>query len=142
MAQQQIPNPIELYEAVSQAFVQAIRGVRAGQMSNATPGSGRVLGVAKSPDELEEELDTPFGPLPGDQLIIFPFLDLLLHRWDLFKGTAQATTMDSGLAEVCYNMIEPLADGSRQTGGFGPAVAVHISTSMQYKLLGITGRDP
>ena len=37
MAQQQMPNPIELYEAVSHGFAQAVRGVRADQMSNATP---------------------------------------------------------------------------------------------------------
>ena len=37
MAQQQMPNPIELYEAVSQGFAQAIRAVRADQMSNTTP---------------------------------------------------------------------------------------------------------
>ncbi len=37
MAQQQMANPIELYEAVSQGFAQAIRGVAADQMSNATP---------------------------------------------------------------------------------------------------------
>ena len=40
MTRLQMPNPIELYEAVSQGFAEAIRGVRADQMSNATPCSG------------------------------------------------------------------------------------------------------
>ena len=192
MAQQQMPNPIELYEAVSQGFAQAIRGVRADQMTNATPcsewnvqallnhninvtgvfqrlltagppagamevsgplppegplaafeaGAARVLEAAKSPGKLEEELDTPFGRMPAGQLLMFPFMDMLLHRWDLSKGTDQATTMDSGLAEVCYKIFEPMADGLRPRGIFGPAVTVPISASMQDRLLGITGRNP
>lgn len=192
MAQQQMPNPIELYEAVSQGFAQAIRGARADQMSNATPcsewnvqallnhninvtgvfqrlltagppaaamevsgplppegalagfeaGAARVLEAAKSPGKLEEEIDTPFGRMPAGQLMMFPFMDLLLHRWDLSKGTGQATTMDSGLAEVCFKMFEPLADGLRPRGIFGPAVTVSLRANTQDKLLGITGRNP
>ena len=192
MAQQQMANPIELYEAVSQGFAQAIRAVRADQMSNATPcsewnvqallnhninvtgtfhrlltagpptdalelsgplppegplaafeaGSARVLEAAKSPGKLEEELDTPFGRMPAGQLLMFPFMDMLLHRWDLSKGTDQATTMDSALAEVCFKIFEPMADGLRPRGIFGPGVSVPISASMQDKLLGLTGRNP
>ena len=192
MAQQQMPNPIELYEAVSHGFAQAIRGVRADQMSNATPctewnvqallnhninvtgtfhrlltagppgaalelsgplppegalaafeaGAARVLEVAKSPGKLEEELDAPFGRMPAGQLLMFPFMDMLLHRWDLSKGTDQATAMDSALAEVCYKIFEPMADGLRPRGIFGPAVTVPISGSIQDKLLGLTGRNP
>ena len=192
MAQQHTPNPIELYEAVSQGFAQAIRGVRADQMSNATPcaewnvqallkhninvtglfhrlltagtpaaamdvsgplppegplaafeaGAARVLEVAKSPGKMEEELETPFGRMPAGQLLMFPFMDMLLHRWDLSKGTDQTTTMDSGLAEVCYKIFEPMADGLRPRGIFGPAVTVPISASTQDKLLGLTGRNP
>ena len=192
MAQQQMPNPIELYEAVSHGFAQAVRGVRDDQMSNATPctewtvqallnhninvagtfhrlltagppadaldlsgplpqegalaafeaGAARVLEAAKSPGKMEEELDTPFGRMPAGQLLMFPFMDMLLHRWDLSKGTDQATTMDSALAEVCYKIFEPMADGLRPRGIFGPAVTVPISASMQDKLLGLTGRNP
>ena len=192
MAQQQTPSPIELYEAVSHGFAQAIRGVRADQMSNATPctewnvqallnhninvagtfrrlltagpqvdalelsgplppegalaafeaGAARVLEAAKSPGKMEEELDTPFGRMPAGQLLMFPFMDLLLHRWDLSKGTGQASAMDSALAEVCFKIFEPMADGLRPRGIFGPAVTVPISGSTQDKLLGLTGRNP
>ena len=192
MTQQQIPNPIELYEAVSQGFAQAIRGVKADQMSNATPctewnvqallnhninvagtfhrlltagpqvealelsgplppegplaafeaGAARVLEAAKSPGKLEEELDTPFGRMPAGQLLMFPFMDLLLHRWDLTSGTTQTNTMDSGLAEVCFNIFEPMADGLRPRGIFGASVTVPSGSNFQDKLLGLTGRNP
>ena len=78
--------------------------------------------------------------MPGGQLIMLPFFDLAVHRWDLSKGTGQVTTMDSRLAEVCFKIIEPLADGMRN-GIFGSAVTVSIIANTQDKLLGITGRD-
>ena len=50
--------------------------------------------------------------------------------------------MATGLAEVCYKIFEPLADGMRQPGILGPAVTVSIRANTQDKLLGITGRNP
>ena len=105
-------------------------------------GAALVLDAAKSPGKMEEELDTPFGRMPAGQLLMFPFMDLLLHRWDLTKGTDQATAMDSALAEVCYKIFEPMADGLRPRGIFGPSVTVPVSSSIQDKLLGLTGRNP
>ena len=105
-------------------------------------GAARVPEAAKSPGKMEEELDTPFGRMPAGQLLMFPFMDLLLHRWDLSKVTGQANTMDSGLAEVCFKIFQPMADGLRPRGIFGPAVTVPNSGSMQDRLLGLTGRNP
>ena len=85
--------------------------------------------------------------MPLGQIVMFPTLDLTVHKWDLAKGTNQDTSIDSGLAEACYPVAEAAAPGLRQNAdqgmpSFGPEVTVPISASIQYKLLGMSGRLP
>ena len=109
-------------------------------------GTNRVLEFLKSAD-LSKVIDTPFGPMPTGQVIMFPTLDMTVHKWDLAKGTNQDTSIESGLAEVCYAVAEAAAEALRQNAeaglpAFGPEVTVPISASIQDKLLGISGRTP
>ena len=109
-------------------------------------GANRVLDFLKSAD-LSKVIDTPFGPLPLGQIVLFPTLDITVHKWDLAKGTDQNTSIDSGLAEVCYAVAEAAAEGLRANAAsgapsFGAEVSVPISASIQDKLLAISGRQP
>ncbi len=184
------PNPIELYEAVSQGFARALSNVRQDQLTASTPctewnvqalinhnikvsqvfnsiltGAGGVnpmevnvplpsegaaaafetatsglLTTAKATD-LEKVFEAPFGSMPAGQLIMIPFADMLIHKWDLAKATSQDTSLDSGLAEVCYHLLEHMLEGGRGSN-FAPAVTVPINASMQDKLLALSGRTP
>jgi uncharacterized protein (TIGR03086 family) len=187
------PNPIELYEAASQGFAQALGNVKPNQMKNATPctewnvqalinhniavtgfaygvltenvtvdpfavsgplpkegavaaleaGAAKVLQLIKTRGFLEKQLPkSPFGPMTAGQFIMAPFLDLLVHRWDLAKGTGQSTTLDKQLVEVCYTAFAPMVEGMRRPGIIGPEVKVPLNASTQNKLLGIMGRKP
>ena len=109
-------------------------------------GANRVLDFLKTAD-LSKVIDTPFGPMPLGQIVLFPTLDITVHKWDLAKGTNQDTSIDSGLAQVCFSVAEAAAEGLRANaaGGapsFGPEVSVPISASIQDKLLAISGRTP
>jgi uncharacterized protein (TIGR03086 family) len=187
------PNPIELYEAASQGFAQALAKVKANQMKNATPctewnvqalinhniavsgfaygvmtenltvdpfavsgplpaegavaafeaAAAKVLQFVKARGALEKQLpNSPFGPTTVGGFLMAPFLDLLIHRWDLSKGTGQSTTLDSKLVEVCYGAFAPRVEGMRRPGIIGPEVKVPLNASTQNKLLGIMGRQP
>ena len=192
----QMPNPIELYEAAAQGFRQTLSEVKSNQMSSPTPcsqwnvqqlinhnvkvtgfahgvlienitvnpmevdetqstdaaiagldaGVATVLELIKSPGTVEKEINTPFGQLTCGQFLMAPFMDLLIHKWDLAKGTGQSTTLDSGLVEVCYNAFAPQMEGLRAMdfGGpiYGPDVPVPAGASMQDKLIGMMGRQP
>jgi uncharacterized protein (TIGR03086 family) len=195
---QQMPNPIELYEAAAQGFRKALSGVRADQMSNPTPctewnvqalinhnikvtgfvhgallenitvnptdvvgvplpaegsvaaldaGVARVLELVKSAGSAEKHIETPFGHMTRGEFLMAPFLDLLVHTWDLAKGTGQNTTLDSGLVGVCYAAFEPQMDGMRSVDGgdgkhiIGPAVPVPASAGTLDKLIGMMGRQ-
>ena len=110
-------------------------------------GANRVLDFLKAAEDLSKVIDIPFGPMPLGQVVLFPTLDITVHKWDLAKGTNQDTSIDSGLAQVCYGVAEAAAEGLRQNaagGGpsFGAEVSVPIGASIQNKLLGISGRTP
>ena len=100
-----------------------------------------LLATAKSMD-LEEVVEGPFGPMTVGQLLIVPSGDIVVHKWDLAKATDQDTSLDSGLAEVCFHAMLPVTPGGREQGFFGPEVNVPANATIQEKLLAVTGRQP
>ena len=44
---------------------------------------------------------------------MIPMGDIVIHKWDLSKGTGQNTTMDSGLAEACFNVLQHAFESGR-----------------------------
>ena len=118
----------------------------AGAEADFVAGTNRVLDFLKSAD-LTKVIETPFGPMPLGQIVMFPTLDLTIHKWDLAKGTNQDSSIDSGLAEAVYPVAEAAAPGLRQNAdsgmpSFGPEISVPISGTIQNKLLGVSGRQP
>ncbi len=103
--------------------------------------TGRFVEALESMD-LEEPLDTPFGLIPASRFILFPMADLVIHKWDLAKATGQDCFIDHHLAEICYEVLAPVADMARGNGDCGPEVPVPPSASIQDRLLGMAGRQP
>ena len=100
-----------------------------------------LLATAKATD-LEKVIEAPFGSMPAGQLLMIPFADMLVHKWDLAKATGQDTSLDSGLADACYQVLQHLLEGGRDPKNFAAAVTVPASASIQNKLLAFTGRQP
>lgn len=78
--------------------------------------------------------------MPGGQLLTAFFMETLVHGWDLAKATGQSADMPADLAETCYAIFGPMADGMRESGAFGPRVEAASGASTQVKLLGALGR--
>ncbi len=105
-------------------------------------GTTRVLDFLKTND-MSQVIETPFGEMPIGNFVMFPTMDIVLHKWDLAKGTGQGATIDAGLAEACFGLLQGgAAAGGREMGIFGPEVTVPMSASIQEKLLAISGRTP
>ena len=68
--------------------------------------------------------------------------DFVIHKWDLAKGTDQDTSLDSSMAEAVYGSLSKGIHGARQAGFFGPDVPVSSASSIQDRLLGLSGRQP
>lgn len=107
-----------------------------------TANTNAVLATAKSMN-LETVVETPFGAMPAANFLMVPMGDLVIHKWDLAKASSQDTKLDSGLAEVCLNVLEQFFQGGRPGPEiFGPEVNVTSGASVQDRLLGISGRTP
>ena len=105
-------------------------------------GTSRVLDLLKSNNDLNQVIETPFGPMPIANFVMFPVLDIVIHKWDIAKGTGQSTSLDAGLAEACFGVMQMGAEMGRQEGVFGPEIQVSMTGSFQDKLLGLSGRQP
>ena len=104
--------------------------------------TGAVLNTARSMD-LEGAIETPFGPMPARNLLMICMNDVVVHTWDVSEATGQNTTLDSGLAEVCYNnFVRAFEQGRPGAAFFGPALSVPDSANIQDKLLAFVGRTP
>ena len=77
-------------------------------------GISNVLDALKSAGSLDQQIDTPFGPMTRGVFLIDMTWDLLVHTWDLAQGTDQSTTLDSGLVEVIYHAFVPQIEGLRR----------------------------
>ena len=115
---------------------------REGAAAAFSSGTAAVLAALKQRGALEKVVTTPFGQMPVGQFIMFPMLDIVVHKWDLAKGTNQSSSLDAGLAQVCYNVLQMGVEQGRKGGVFGPEVQVPISASIQNKLLALSGRKP
>lgn len=83
--------------------------------------------------------------LPADVMGSVALDELVLHGWDLARGTGQPFECDPASAEVCLGftsaMSDPGEEGSRE-GLFGPVVAVPSDAPPFHRALGFSGRDP
>ena len=41
---------------------------------------------------------------------MFPIIDIVIHKWDLAKGTGKNTDIDAGLAEATYGALHTAAE--------------------------------
>lgn len=106
-----------------------------------TANTDSVLATVKSMS-MERVVETPFGPMPAGNYLMIPMGDLVIHKWDLAKATEQSTDLDSGLAEVCLDLLKQLFQGGRLGPEFfADEVNSPSTASVQDQLLGITGRQ-
>src|SRR3954452_15286186 len=83
------------------------------------------------------------GQLPVDQAIDrFYTTDVFLHTWDLARATGQDDRLDPQLCADLLAGMEPIDELLRQSGQYGPKVAVPDDADVQAKMLGFIGRDP
>jgi uncharacterized protein (TIGR03086 family) len=83
--------------------------------------------------------------MPADAMAGVALDELVLHGWDLAKGTGQEFHLDPASLEATYaftaSMSEPGQEAGRE-GLFGPVVPVPEDAPRFDRALGYSGRDP
>ena len=105
-------------------------------------GTSRVLDLLKSTSDLNQIVETTLGAAPIATFVMFPVLDIVVHKWDLAKATGQDTSLDAGLSEACFGVMQMGVEMWRQAGFFGSEVTLPITASIQERFLGLSGRQP
>ena len=68
--------------------------------------------------------------------------DVLIHTWDLARATGQDERLDPIIVSEMLIGMQPLDEMLRQSGHYGPKVAVPDDADDQTKLIAFTGRQP
>jgi uncharacterized protein (TIGR03086 family) len=129
------------------AFTAAFNGESPGvaETTDVLAGFGPALGAlaeaVNRPDALDQTIDAPFGPTPGEAFARFIALDGLVHGWDLAVATGQLyEPSDRLVADVesfARQAVDPLRDGDTfQDAAPAPADAAPIE-----RLAAFTGRS-
>jgi uncharacterized protein (TIGR03086 family) len=103
-----------------------------------------VQALLDDPATAEREYDLPhIGRMPLGQAVDMIYTaDVFMHRWDLARATGQDETLDPGkCGEMLAGML-PMDEVLRQSGQYGPRVAVPDDADVQTKLLAFIGRTP
>lgn len=83
--------------------------------------------------------------MPAEDMGVVAIDELVLHGWDLARGTGQPFSCDPASAAACYaftsSMSKPGQEAGRE-GLFGPVVAVPSDAPLFDRVLGFSGRDP
>ena len=87
------------------------------EVSGAIPGDdplkalddnvAKLMDIIKASGSADTQINTPFGEMTRGQFMMTPTWDLVVHKWDLAKGTGQNTALDNTLVEAVYNTFAP-----------------------------------
>ena len=94
----------------------------------------------EAPGRMEATIDLSFGPTPGAEYASQLFLDLLIHGWDIAKGSGQDATLEPDLVAACMPIAEYITGQVGDGGVYGSKLKVDTSVDPQTRLLAILGR--
>ena len=96
--------------------------------------------VFGAPGAMEAPCAVSYGPVPGEVYAGHRFLDVLVHGWDVAAATGQDTTLDPGLVEACWAVVEPQAELLVDSGMFATDVEAPSGADRETALLAVLGR--
>lgn len=88
------------------------------------------------------EGDALDGAMPRQLVGDMGFVEMMLHGWDLAKGSGQEVSYDEAAAERALEVLEVIGEQGRAQGAFGPLVEVPEDADTFDRVLGAAGRDP
>ncbi|MDQ3643135.1 MAG: TIGR03086 family metal-binding protein [Actinomycetota bacterium] len=84
------------------------------------------------------------GPVELPALLVGGMVvgELVVHGWDLARGTGQQVDLDDDILEYLHDEVAKSAPQGREMGVYGPEIVVPDSSSTLDRVLALTGRNP
>jgi uncharacterized protein (TIGR03086 family) len=103
----------------------------------------RLAGFAEAWSRPEAwEGDAMDGAMPKETVGDLGFVEVLLHGWDLAKGSGQQVSYDGAAVDRALEILDRIGEMGRTQGAFGPEVRVPDDAEPFAKVLAKAGRDP
>jgi uncharacterized protein (TIGR03086 family) len=100
------------------------------------------LAALREPGVLERTMPGRGGDVPVEMALLPRLSDLMLHTWDLARGTGGDERIDPDSAAVVLEFLKPNDEILRSTGTFGPKIEPPPGADAGVELLCFTGRRP
>ena len=98
------------------------------------------LGAVESAGAMTRTVHLSFGDFPGSEYAMQLFADLLIHGWDVARGTGQDDRLDPELVDACAEWFADRAAAYREFGVVGATPDVAVGANPQTRLLAQFGR--
>ena len=82
------------------------------------------------------------GAMPKKLVGELAFVEVMVHGWDLARGSGQDVEYDDAAVDEAVEVMERIGEQGRSQGAFGPEVSVPDDAPALHKVLGQAGRDP
>jgi uncharacterized protein (TIGR03086 family) len=82
------------------------------------------------------------GAMPKRTIGDMGYVEMMLHGWDLARGTGQDVEYDAPAVEQALEVMDRIGETGRQHTAFGPEVSVPDDAPPFDKVLAQAGRDP
>jgi uncharacterized protein (TIGR03086 family) len=82
------------------------------------------------------------GAMPRQLIGDMGYVEVILHGWDLARGTGQDLDFDEAAVERALEIMDAIGEQGRSGGAFGPEVEVADDAEPFAKVLARSGRDP
>jgi uncharacterized protein (TIGR03086 family) len=102
-----------------------------------------IQGALDDPVIAESVRDTRMGPWTFEQTVdTICTADVLIHTWDLARATGLDESLDADEVHRFVESMEPMDAMLRESGHYGPRVAVPDDADEQTRLIAFVGRQP
>ena len=98
-----------------------------------------MVAAAKAPGGLEKKVQGRQGEVPASQMLNIGTMDAAVHTWDLAKATGQDTTLDAGVVEHIFPLVEGMV-GRGPSPAFAAPTDPAANVSRQDKMIALSGR--
>lgn len=128
------------------AFAAAYRGEEAGEPDLSDPLGdfhevlGDLIAAIRAPGAIDQTVQAPFGPTPGETFARFVALDGLVHGWDMAGATGQPYDPPDELVAAADAFARQALDPLRDGDTFKAAVEPPADATAIDRLAAYTGR--
>jgi uncharacterized protein (TIGR03086 family) len=91
-------------------------------------------------DALQKTVHVSWGDISAQQYLEQMTSDLIIHGWDIAKGSGQDDRIPEPLVRTAMALLQPMVESGQTSSVFSDPLPVEKDADAQTKLLAITGR--